>query len=469
MRFLPSALLKRFRRESVNDPFGGGDDDDFGVDSGFSLSGPKIALGLSALLFVVLIGGVAAVILTAEPPPESTPMQGSLAGLRMEEEPVAEPAAPPPESPSNVIAATDRSADRRPWLNPTEAGDAESAEQDLAALQSDTSSSGGSGMELAVEEISEESAETEITETEASAQTDIEVEETAEEERSLADAGPAPGAPGLFGIEGLQSEEDLSGARPRLVEPRTPPIDRRAVTAPPPRYANLANVANDAGNAEEESASKIAFVIEGLGLNQAATETAITKFPPAVTLAFSPYSRGLNRWLQMAKEHGHEVFIEVPMESKEFPAQDPGPLGLLTRLETEERDERLESILKVGSGAVGVLDTMGSRYRESDEHISALFEKLREENLYYVQGRPGIRVGESIVPTASAEVVIDERPFRAAIDARLEYAEQLAKYQGSVVAAIGAKPVGFERLVLWMEQAKDRGITLAPVSQILTQ
>jgi len=157
------------------------------------------------------------------------------------------------------------------------------------------------------------------------------------------------------------------------------------------------------------------------------------------------------------------------MESKEFPAQDPCPLGLLTRLETEERDERLESILKVGSGAVGVLDTMGSRYRESDEHISALFEKLREENLYYVQGRPGIRVGESIVPTASAEVVIDERPFRAAIDARLEYAEQLAKYQGSVVAAIGAKPVGFERLVLWMEQAKDRGITLAPVSQILTQ
>ena len=169
----------------------------------------------------------------------------------------------------------------------------------------------------------------------------------------------------------------------------------------------------------------------------------------------------------MAREHGHEVLIEVPMESKKFPAEDPGPLGLLIGLEEKEQKDRLEAILKEGEGAVGVLDTMGSQYRESELHISAVFAKLREENLYYVQSRPGVRVGEATVPTAIADVVIDERPFRAAIDARLDYAERLAKYQGSAVVSVSAKPVSFERLVLWMEQTASNDIVLAPMSQIL--
>lgn len=58
-------------------------------------------------------------------------------------------------------------------------------------------------------------------------------------------------------------------------------------------------------------------------------------------------------------------------------------------------------------------------------------------------------------------------PPVAAIDARLDFAERLAKYQGSAIAALGAKPVSYERLVLWLEQAQKKGVTLAPISQVL--
>ena len=75
--------------------------------------------------------------------------------------------------------------------------------------------------------------------------------------------------------------------------------------------------------------------------------------------------------------------------------------------------------------------------------------------------------GEASVPTATADIIIDERPFRAAIDARLDYAERLAKYQGSTIVALSAKPVSFERLVLWLAQAQKKGVVLAPVSQVL--
>ena len=480
MGILPDALTNRFRKEKAQDPFGG-DDDEFGGESGFALSGPKIALGISALLFVVLIGGVAAVIVTGEAPDSQPAMMGSLADLEIveEDELAAE---------DNTVAATDRSAARRPWLNPTSptseetpAGTTTEAPNDPAlAPNTQTASrtapapqSGGDmASTIAAGDTSGGSdsgnlagliAEDVATEDETSGG---QVE--AQDQPSLADAGPAPGAPGLFDVAGDQTNTGAAGGRPRLVEPELPPIDRQAVSAPPPRYANLADVRSDASNLRApESAAKIAVVVEGLGLNATATEAAIRKLPPSVTLAFSPYARDLKRWMDMAKENGHEVLIEVPMESKEFPAQDPGPLGLLTGLDEEERTDRLDSILEDAEGAVGILDTMGSQYRESDQHISAVFAKLSEENLYYVQGRPGIRVGEATVPTAIADVLIDERPFRAAIDARLDYVERLARYQGSAVAAVGAKPVSFERLVLWMEQIADSDVALSPVSQVL--
>ncbi len=494
MRFLPAALLNRLRRDKVQDPFGG-DEDDFGGEPGFSLSGPKLALAASGLLFVLLIGGVATVVLTGEAPNTPPPVMGSFADLEIveEAEPPASPeAAPSLEAiPSNAIAATDRSAERRPWLTPTEP----TADASARPGVSDNASNPAPAVKPAppkaptvetaaipepetVPEVSPEAPMAAIAPetaapTEAANAPAAEMETAIEEdiepvqERSLADAGPAPGAPGLMSVA-EDSPADLAGGRPRLTEPTLPPTDRQAVGAPPPRYANLANVRNDADRTPPAAnASKIAVVVGGLGLNATATEAAILKLPATVTLAFSPYARDLKKWVEMAKEHGHEVLIEIPMESKQFPAKDPGPLGLLTSLEEKEQTERLEAILKDGEGAVGVLDSMGSRYRESDQHINAVFKKLSEKNLYYVQGEPGVRVGEATIPTAITDVVIDERPFRAAIDARLDYAERLAKYQGSAVVSLSAKPVGFERVVLWMEQIASKNIVLAPMSQVL--
>jgi polysaccharide deacetylase 2 family uncharacterized protein YibQ len=253
------------------------------------------------------------------------------------------------------------------------------------------------------------------------------------------------------------------------VEQPLPPTDKVAVAAPPPRYANLTDAKRDAGKETPvvATATKAAFIVDGLGLSQTATDAAINKLPAAVTLAFSPYARNLKSWMEKAKAKGHEVLVDVPMESKQFPADDPGPLGLLTSIEAKENTERLEAILKESGNAVGVLDVTGSKFRESSEHINPVFAKLKASNLFYVQGEPGVRTGEATVPTAIADLVIDERPFRAAIDVRLDYAERLAKYQGSAVAALSAKPVSFERLILWIEQAKKKGIVLAPMSQVL--
>ena len=280
--------------------------------------------------------------------------------------------------------------------------------------------------------------------------------------------GLAPGAPRPID-RSAGNTASTAGGRPQLVEPPLPPTDKIALSAPPPRYANLTDIKRDAATptAPAASAIRVAFIVQGLGLSQTSTDAAINKLTAAVTLSFSPYARDLKKWIEKAKAKGHEVLVEVPMESEQFPAEDPGPLGLLTSTEAKDNQMRLDAILKESGGAVGILDSMGSRFRKSGEHIGLLFATLKQGNLFYVQGTPGVRVGEATVPTAIADLIIDERPFRAAIDARLDFAERLAKYQGSAIAALGAKPVSYERLVLWLEQAQKKGVTLAPISQVL--
>ena len=69
---------------------------------------------------------------------------------------------------------------------------------------------------------------------------------------------------------------------------------------------------------------RVAVVMSGLGLSNAATEAAIQGLPGAVTLAFQPYSDGLQRWIGLARAAGHETLLNLPMEPQDYPQSDPG-------------------------------------------------------------------------------------------------------------------------------------------------
>lgn len=480
------ALMDFLHRNRAMDPFGG--DDSFDDESSFAGKGPKIVLAASGVVFLGVVGFIAYVVMTGETQDAGPPMAGSFADLEIVEEPIDTPeTAKAPTAVADATAATDRSASRRPWLTP-QAADPTTAPRpgmDTAkpaakpgpaepAISPPTTTAAVTPPQPAAKPAAP--AETQVAEAppaEPPAEAPGEPDQT-EPPREIAgipalnEPGVAPGAPGLFDVEG-DTGPAVAGGRPRLADPPLPPTDRVAISAPPPRFAALRDVRKETAAPAPSSAAKIAVVVGGLGLNRTATEAAISKLPAAVTLAFSPYARGLQSWFERAKAQGHEVLIEVPLESARFPAEDPGPLGLLTTLELKDTNERLDAIFKNASGAAGVFDSMGTKFRESDSALTPLFTKLQAQNLFYVQGSPGVRVGDAPVPTAVADVILDERPFRAAIDARLDYAERLAKYQGSAVAALSAKPVSFERLVLWYDQAQRKGVALVPISQILNR
>ncbi|MGO9133967.1 MAG: divergent polysaccharide deacetylase family protein, partial [Methylovirgula sp.] len=58
------------------------------------------------------------------------------------------------------------------------------------------------------------------------------------------------------------------------------------------------------------NAPKIALVVGGVGLNDAATAQAIESLPGPVTLAFAPYGNDLKGKVAQAREAGHEVILQ---------------------------------------------------------------------------------------------------------------------------------------------------------------
>lgn len=223
----------------------------------------------------------------------------------------------------------------------------------------------------------------------------------------------------------------------------------------------------------DDKRPRIAVVLSGLGLSDSATEAAIEQLPAAVTLSFSPYARGLERWIALARSRGHEVMLDLPMEPTTFPNEDPGPQALLTSLAPQENLDRLDWVLSRGSAYVGLAGSMGSRFTASREAVEPILREVKERGLLFLDRRTteeslvAVLAGEIGLPHAINNRSVDERQAsRVAIDARLAQIERIALTDGVAVAMAQPYPVTLERLAEWTGELTARGFAVAPISAV---
>ena len=387
-------------------------------------------------------------------------------------------------------ADSGRDVRRRPWLRDEEQSTIDiDVEAPVAEVEDQPTSAGGRLLApISDEELGIQNEEQDIADLESGAMPELREGETAQEYRDRL-AELAQGANTVFSNEaqviyrdrsGLreqlppgtperaESEFEMADGRPRLVDPDRPPRRPGERIAAPPRYNTLPEF-TPLRYTSSDTRKPVAVVISGLGINREATEAAIDKLPADVTLAFSPYAVNLGAWIERAQEAGHEVLVEVATEGRSFPADDPGPLGLFTTLEVTDNRQRLADILERAAGANGVIDPMGGEFRRVPAQFNPIQVDLRRANLFYIQGTPDLGETRFRVPHAIADTIIDERPFRAGIDARLNFLERMADFQGNAVGVGEALPVTYERVLLWTENLRARGYVLAPISAVLKQ
>ena len=207
----------------------------------------------------------------------------------------------------------------------------------------------------------------------------------------------------------------------------------------------------------------VALVVGGLGLNSATTRAAIERLPAEVTQSFVPYAEGLQTWIDMARAHGHEVMIELPMEPTGYPDNDPGPHTLLSSGGADDVAVKLDWLLARATGYFGVTNYLGDRVATSDEGVSALMTNLRQRGLAFLDDG-SMRRRPGAFARASADRVVDEEQTPAAILRQFNALEAAAKTNGAALGTGFSYPVTVEAAARWTAGLEARGLQLAPAS-----
>ena len=215
-------------------------------------------------------------------------------------------------------------------------------------------------------------------------------------------------------------------------------------------------------------ALRVAIVVGGMGLNSLATDDAILRLPPAVSLAFAPYGAQAEQQAAAAREAGHEILLQAPMEPFN-PADSPGP-HVLQAGDAVKASEDLHWQMGRFTGFIGLVNFLGGRFTADQASTQALMGELAERGLDYVddgsspQSLAGDIAAQAGVGFIKADVRIDEAKRPEAIDAALFRLENLARQKGVAVGFATGLPASNERIARFAAELAKHGLALVPVS-----
>jgi hypothetical protein len=221
----------------------------------------------------------------------------------------------------------------------------------------------------------------------------------------------------------------------------------------------------------DDTRPRIAIVITGIGLSTAASQEAIRRLPPAVTLSVDPYAAEPDQWAPKARGAGHEILLSLPLESDEFPFRDAGPMALLTSLGVEDNIERLQRVLSRCTGYVGVSSAFGRHFEEDEASLRPVLEFIDRRGLMYVGGDASKSTlapdgDEREFPIITVDVWIDDEATPHGIDRALAQLEATARERAVAVGLARNYPLTIARLAAWAAALEEKDIALVPISAV---
>ncbi len=216
--------------------------------------------------------------------------------------------------------------------------------------------------------------------------------------------------------------------------------------------------------------STLSIIITDLGINAQRTKELIDTLPADVTLSFSPYGNNLKKLTDYARSRGHEVWLTLPMETKNYPIDDPGPLTLFINSSMEKNDKRLAEVMASTDGYVGFITSKGHKFSAEDGDIKPAFQNVFERGLAIIDSNPYSRnfvssiAGSNDYPHGQNNVWVDEAlgeqnaylGFRRAID--------IAVGRDHATIMIRPYPSSIKALKTFLNSSQAQQFQLAPAS-----
>jgi polysaccharide deacetylase 2 family uncharacterized protein YibQ len=220
--------------------------------------------------------------------------------------------------------------------------------------------------------------------------------------------------------------------------------------------------------------ARVAIVIGGLAVSQTGTQSAISKLPPEVTLAFASQGNSIQRWMQAARQEGHEILMQVPLEPFDYPTVNPGRATLTVEASPQENIQNLHWALARTTNYTGVMNYMGGRFVADGQATGAMMAELGKRGLLYLDDGTSARstapdqAAKNGVPIATGDMVIDDARERGAILKKLDQLEATARAKGFAIGTGSAFDQTVDAVASWVNEAKKRGIEIVPISAVTT-
>jgi polysaccharide deacetylase 2 family uncharacterized protein YibQ len=218
--------------------------------------------------------------------------------------------------------------------------------------------------------------------------------------------------------------------------------------------------------------ARVAIVIGGLAVSQTGTQAAIAKLPAEVTLAFAPQGNSIGRWMQAARQGGHEIVMQVPLEPFDYPNVNPGRNTLTVSATPEENLKSLHWALSRTTNYTGVMNYMGARFSADATAMGPFMAELGKRGLAYVDDGSSARSLapelslKNGVPFVAGDTSIDAVQDRGAILKKLDGLEATARAKGYAIGIGSAFDLTVDTVSSWVTEAKKRGIEIVPISAV---
>lgn len=218
--------------------------------------------------------------------------------------------------------------------------------------------------------------------------------------------------------------------------------------------------------------ARVAIVIGGLAVSQTGTQAAIAKLPAEVTLAFAPQGNSIDRWMKAARQGGHEIVMQIPLEPFDYPNVNPGRNTLTVSASPEENLKSLHWALSRTTNYTGVMNYMGARFSADANAMASFMAELGKRGLAYVDDgssarslAPDLALKDG-VPFVAGDMAIDAVQDRGEILKKLDSLEATARAKGTAVGIGSAFDITVDTVASWVAEAKKRGIEIVPISAV---
>ncbi|MFN3701313.1 MAG: divergent polysaccharide deacetylase family protein [Alphaproteobacteria bacterium] len=216
----------------------------------------------------------------------------------------------------------------------------------------------------------------------------------------------------------------------------------------------------------------IAIAIQDFGLSKQNAALLNDALPAAVTFLASPYADDADTLQKSIRAKGREFWLQIPLENARFPLQDPGMMGILSRLDMDRNMQNFRWAMGRWVGYAGTAGFVDSNFIRARATITTLMRENFDRGLGFfdMHSTSPLNIDDLAQragrPYVKGDVLFADPRWENDFAQAAELAIRLAENRGFAVIVLPPYLESAEHINALQRQLQQKNIKLAPLSAI---